>query len=179
MTNSFNRSFNKLQDIEGVESDHPDDPGGHTMYGISEPLAEEYGYDPEEITEEIAKEILHSEFWESNILDKVTARYEKVAYQIFEFAVHGSSEGSVKSFQRCLNAFNRGEDDYGDISVDGIMGENTISAWRSYHDFRGKKGGEIMYRALDSIQGSYYVRLSESDDRFESFIYGWFNKRIT
>lgn len=183
MTRSADRSINKILGIEGGYSNHPSDTGGKTNFGITEDLAREHGYegDMKNLPLSFAREVYHKEFWEENNLQEVAKRNEAVAYEIFDTAVNVSSEVAVKFFQRCLNSFNLGGDLYDDIEVDGDLGEKTINAWKQFHSSRSRGGinsSEIMTKALNSLQGAYYVRLGEKDDSYESFTFGWFNKRV-
>ena len=42
---NFDKIFNDIILIEGGYSNHPDDRGGKTMYGITEAVARDAGYD--------------------------------------------------------------------------------------------------------------------------------------
>lgn len=180
MSRSFNRSVNRLLGIEGGYTNHPDDRGGKTNFGITESLAEEYGFNSvEDITEEDAREIYKEEFWDSNQLDEVAKLSEQVAFQIFEIAVNASSSTAIKFFQRSLNCFNNKGEIFSDIEVDGIVGDETIGAWVDFHNYRKAEGNKVMESALNSLQGAFYVHLTEEDDSYETFSYGWFLQRIT
>jgi len=182
ISRSATRSISKVLGIEGGYSNHPSDTGGKTNFGITEDLAREYDYegDIEDLPLEKAKEIYYLAFWEENNLQEVAKLNESIAYEIFDTAVNCGSEVAGKFFQRCLNAFNKGEDAYEDIKVDGIIGEKTIDAFTDYHSERivHGKGAEIMQKALNGLQTSYYVRLCEEDDSYENFVYGWINLRV-
>ena len=59
----FDRAVTFIFDVEGGQSDHPDDFGGRTNMGITEGLAAKYGLTPDEITKEKATEIYYQSYW--------------------------------------------------------------------------------------------------------------------
>lgn len=183
MTNSAERSIRKTLGIEGGYSNHPADTGGKTNFGITEEVARKHGYEGEmkDLPLELAKQIYFEDYWNENNLQEVAKLNEAVAYEIFDTAVNCGSETAVKFFQRSLNAFNLGGSLFDDIKVDGKLGKNTLKAWAEYHGSRSRGGinaSEIMTKALNGLQTSYYIRLSEKDDSYETFIFGWINQRV-
>jgi len=82
---AFERAFKKLILIEGGYVDHPYDNGGKTKYGITEKLKDALGYecDIAELTEEQAKEIYKSEFWNKVKGDEISQIAEPVAHVLF------------------------------------------------------------------------------------------------
>lgn len=180
ISRSAKRSINRLLGIEDGYSNHVLDTGGETMYGITKAVAREYGYkgDMKDLPLSLAHEIYVERYWNECKLDYVAPLGETVAYEILDIAVNCGQEVAGKLFQRVLNAFNKDGDLYEDIEVDGIIGENTINAWEDFHKNRGLKGVNNVRKALDSLQASYYIRLCEKDGRYETFVYGWINKRI-
>lgn len=179
MKRAFRRSVNKLLRIEGGSSNHPSDPGGKTRYGITEDVARKHGYkgDMNNLPLEIAIEIYGKDYWDAHNLDKIAENSEAVAYEIFECAVNTGNVG-VKFLQRALNVFNKDEEYYEDIKVDGILGEKTLRAYKAFFQYRKSDGMAVLLKALNSQQGSYYIRLAEKNSKFEDFVYGWIKQRV-
>lgn len=61
MRENFNKSFDILMDIEGYESNDPNDPGGHTKYGIAQAFNPGVNY--QSLTLEGAKQIYLERYW--------------------------------------------------------------------------------------------------------------------
>ena len=84
MLTQFDLCFAKLMQVEGIYSNDPSDAGGQTKYGISTPIANEYGISPEQLkdlTLEQAKEIYRNKFYLSLGLDTIS-NFE-FAYEVF------------------------------------------------------------------------------------------------
>lgn len=178
MGRSFDRSFVKLLGLEGSYSNHPQDPGGKTKYGITEEVAKENGYkgDMKDLPESFAKRY-YEELWDKLNLTKVAGLNEDVAFEVFEASVHLGSSVAVKFFQRALNVFNRQGDIYKDIKVDGIIGDKTIAAFEDFHGVRGLDGCKVISKAVKGQKASYFVRLAEENSKLENFVYGWISRR--
>lgn len=180
MSTAASSSIKKLLGIEGDYSNHPSDPGGKTRYGITEKVARKHGYEGEmsELPFSVAEEIYKKDYWNPLYLDQIARQNKHLAYELFEFAVNTGSSRAVEALQRALNAFNKGEEYYDDLSVDGIMGPKTLGAWREFLYKRGQAGVHILLKAINSLQGAYYIDLAEHDEKFEDFVYGWINHRV-
>lgn len=89
-TDSFNRSYQQLEVLEGFESNDAGDPGGHTILGITEKywpkwfarLQAEPTWGGRRC---IAKQFYWSEFWTPRHLDNLN---QYIAYEVFEMAVN-------------------------------------------------------------------------------------------
>ncbi len=81
--------------------------------------------------------------------------------------------------QRWLNVFNNQQAFYHDLTVDGIIGRNTLNALKTYLDKRGKEGESVLVKALNCTQGDYYLEITEKREANEAFIYGWLRERVT
>lgn len=180
-TQKFEVALNEVLNVEGRWSDHRDDSGGKTKFGIIEPLAREYGYEGEmkDMPQEKAKEIYYKHFWEWMSLDQVYDVAPRAAKELFEAGVNIGRRQVWRWLQRSLNVLNRQETDYEDVSVDGIPGPETRNALRSFIRFRGENGDKVLSRAIDSMQGHHYITLAESRPKDESFVMGWLLQRVS
>lgn len=176
----FLKLVNLIIQREGGFVDHPDDSGGATCWGITEALARQHGYagHMRDLTQDEARRIYHAEFWAPLNLDAVYAMSAAVAEEVFDSAVNVGKPAAAGWLQRCLNGFNLKGTAYADLKVDAQVGPATLAALRSYLTFR-KNGGElVLLRALNSLQGAFYMGLVERREKDESFVFGWFLNRV-
>lgn len=180
MNNSFHRSVDKVIESEGGYINLPSDPGGETKYGITKEVAKEHGYrnEMEDLPRSKAVEIYYEDYWEKNRLGEIAELNEGVAFEIFDASVHLGTVTAVKLFQRSLNVFNKKGEAYDDIKVDGIIGDNTITAFRSFHSSRRQPAGcDVLRKSILGQKASLYVRLAEDNEELETFVYGWIANR--
>lgn len=167
--------------VEGDFSDDPDDSGGATNWGITESVARAFGYvgDMRFLPTDTAKLIYRMNYWDLLQLDLVSEISDPIAREVFDTGVNCGIGFAGRSLQRCLNAFNRGEKDFSDIVVDGIVGRVTISSLRRFLVGRSLNGETVLLRALNGLQGARYIELAECRPKDERFVFGWFLKRVT
>lgn len=166
--------------IEGGYSDDRRDSGGATRYGITEAKARAFGYSGamRDLPLELAVRIYREDYWDIIRLDSVAEMSEAVALEMFDTGVNCGVGVPVKFLQRLLNIFNREQADYGDLTVDGLIGHNTLAALRTFLTRRGKLGSDVMVEALNSLQGAFYTELAERRPKDEAFTFGWFANRV-
>lgn len=176
----FEKALKHTLGIEGAYSDHPADSGGKTNYGITEAKARAWGYfgDMRSLPLSLAVQIYRKDYWDIIHLDSVAELSEPIALEMFDTGVNCGVSVPVKFLQRALNAFNRQATDYPDIAVDGLIGQNTLSALRLFLAHRGTLGGKVLVECLNSQQGMYYLTLAERRPKDETFMYGWFVNRV-
>jgi lysozyme family protein len=176
----FEKALKHTLGIEGDYSDDRRDSGGKTKFGITEAKARAHGYegDMRDLPLEFAKLIYKVDFWDIIRLSKVAEIDEAVALEMFDTGVNCGVGKPVLFLQRLLNVFNREQEDYPDLTVDGLIGGNTLAALRAFHTRRGKVGSAVLVEALNSLQGAFYVDLSERRPKDEAFTFGWFANRV-
>lgn len=162
----FDWCFKKLLEIEGGFSNHPDDNGGATNWGITSNTLSEYmgrqasEEDVKQLTDVDASRIYFVFFWEPLKLDEVQDL--RLAYALFDQAVNRGPRIAVKNLQDCLNDDRR----FSDLTEDGIIGPNTIIAINSQNpDVLG-------LRYCERIQDSY-ARIVNSHPEQSVFLRGW------
>lgn len=111
---AFDDAFTALMGNEGGYSDNPNDPGGATMYGVTQAVARRWGYtgDMQDLPQDTAKAIAKSEYWDRYSCDKFDPRVE---FQVFDAAYNGGHP--AQWLQQASGA-----------TVDGIIGPETIAA---------------------------------------------------
>jgi lysozyme family protein len=165
---------------EGGFSDHPNDRGGPTNYGITQQVARAYGFlaDMRTLPRSAAVNIYKTRYWTGPKFDQVAAICPAIGDEMFDTAVNMGPAAAGKFLQRALNVLNRGAVDYPDIGTDGQIGPLTLAALKAFMAKRGPAGGEVLRKALDGLQCARYVEIAEDNPSQESFVYGWVANRI-
>lgn len=166
--------------IEGGYSNDSRDSGGKTRYGITEAKARAWGYTGpmDQLPLDLAIKIYRIDFWDIIRLDQVAALSPIVAMEMFDTAVNCGVDRPVRFLQRALNIFNLNGTRYPDLEVDGMIGQNTLSALTAFLNHRGKLGAQVLVEALNSQQGAFYTDLAERRPKDEAFTFGWFANRV-
>lgn len=101
---------------EGGYSDHPSDPGGATMYGVTERVARQHGYTGHmrELPLSVATTIYRKQYWDMIKADDLP---DALRFHVFDAAVNSGSAQAIKWLQQCAG-----------VKVDGIIGPVTLKA---------------------------------------------------
>jgi lysozyme family protein len=176
----FDKALAHTLGIEGGFSDNPNDSGGVTQFGITEQVARAFGYQRpmNALPSDLAKRIYKENYWDLLRLDSIAEQSEPVALELFDTCVNTGLGFAGRSLQRLLNAFNRQQADYSDITVDGLLGRATLAALAAFLGKRGKVGEDVLVEALNSLQGTFYVELVERRPKDEEFFFGWLLNRV-
>jgi lysozyme family protein len=123
----FERSLDKVLLEEGGWSDHPKDPGGATMKGVTQRVYDAYRArvgKPKQSVRYIGdselQDIYRSSYWNLAKCDQLPAG---VSYVVFDGAVNSGVKQSVKWLQGALGVID-----------DGVIGPTTINAARQDTD---------------------------------------------
>lgn len=178
---AFQKAFERTVGLEGGYSNNPADLGGKTMFGITEAVARAIGYmgDMSNMTADIAKNIYYSKYWEKMRLNDVCRMSEPLAAKMFDVGVNMGIATAVMFLQQVLNTLNQQGTLYADIFEDGAIGNATFTALHSYYGKRGVKGGEVLLKALNCLQGARYIELCQKRQANEVFVYGWLANRVS
>ena len=163
--------------LEGGYVNHPSDPGGETNMGITKTTAVEHGYTGPmiELPQEVALDIYAESYVYKPGFDGVRSLSEPVGTKLVDAGVNVGTGRVSKWYQQSLNAYSRNCKDYPCITVDGVIGSNTISAHRKLIRVRGSKlSCQLLLKAVDSYQGSHYLSLTSMG----AFTVGWMDHRI-
>lgn len=112
----FNDIFERLMKHEGGYVNHPSDPGGETMWGVTKRVANAHGYygDMRNLPKALAKQITEKSYYKAVQGDQLD---RLIAWQLTDAAYNHGNRQAVKFLQRAVGA-----------SVDGLIGEKTLSA---------------------------------------------------
>lgn len=115
----FDAAFHRLLGHEGNYSEHPDDPGGATRFGVTEKVARANGYlgDMRDYPVEDAKRIYRRAYWDAVRAEELPA---EIRYAVFDAAVNSGVKQAVIWLQRSIGA-----------DSDGLIGPQTINHARS------------------------------------------------
>lgn len=180
MSELRDRIINGIIDREGGYVNDHDDAGGETNFGITRGAAKRYGYIGEmvNLTKEIAFDIYVNRYWNALNLMEIERASPRIAEELADTAVNMGVSRAGEFLQRALNAFNNKEILYADIKVDGDVGPRTLVAFMTYRSIRKENGAVVLHRALNALQGAFYIDLVERRQKDEKFIFGWFSNRV-
>lgn len=113
---TFDQAFDTLIGHEGGHANHPSDPGGETMWGVTRRVALQEGYtgDMRHLPRDTAKAIYRKRYWDAVRADELPPA---MRYPVFDAAVNSGVTQAVKWLQRAV-----------DVQDDGLIGPLTLSA---------------------------------------------------
>lgn len=171
------RIINEIIRIEGGYTNNPADSGGETNFGITIEAARANGYsgDMRDLPREVAFGIYVARYWAAVKADDLSKLSDIVTEEVVDTAVNMGPSRAGKFLQRTLNVLNSRGKLYPDVVVDGAIGPATVSALRGY---LVKRDANTLAKALNCLQGAYYITLAERREKDETFVYGWFKHRV-
>ncbi len=109
----FNTAFDLLITHEGGFSNHPDDPGGATMYGVTEKVARAEGFtgSMRNFSLNDAKAIYRKNYWDACRCDQMP---DTLRYPLFDAAVNSGANQAIKWLQSAVG-----------VKADGVIGPVT------------------------------------------------------
>ncbi len=170
--------INEIIRVEGGYVNDPSDSGGETNFGITVAVARANGYNGamRDLPRSVAFDIYSAKYWDAVKGDDLVKLSEHVAEEVVDTSVNMGAGRAGKFLQRALNSLNNQAKLYPDLVVDGAIGPATVSALRGYLAERNEL---VLTRALNCLQGAYYITLAERREKDERFVYGWFKNRVT
>jgi lysozyme family protein len=174
------RIINGIIDREGGYVNDPNDSGGETNWGITVAVASDYGYEGEmrDLPRELAYAIYAERYWHALHLDDIERLSPALANELADTGVNMGIERAGIFLQRALNVLNDRGNLYPDITVDGKVGRRTISALLAFLHIRKQDGHTVLLRALNALQGAFYIDLAERRVKDERYVFGWLLHRV-
>ncbi len=153
MKDNFIVAIERVLGHEGGYANHPNDPGGETMWGITKRLAWKHGYRGQmrELSREMAIAIYRKAFWDKLFCDVFPF---PLAFQLFDYAINSGPVKAVRDLQACCG-----------IVDDGIIGPKTFTAFRTAN----------LERVLEQYL-SRRLAYMQSLPHWETFAKGWTNR---
>ena len=167
-------------DREGGSVDHPADRGGPTRFGITQAVARAEGYTGpiRDLPRPLAARIYRRRYWQAPNFDRVATRAPTLAAELFDTGVNMGPKVAATFLQRVLNALNREQRDWGDLTIDANIGARTLHALDTLLATRGPTAEAVLVRAINALQGERYLHLAETRPANEAFLYGWLAQRV-
>jgi lysozyme family protein len=174
---SRNHIIDEIIRVEGGYVNDPRDSGGETNFGITVAVARGHGYygPMVDMPRKVAFDIYAAKYWDAVRGDQLVELSEAVAEEVVDTSVNMGPGRAGKFLQRALNALNNKAKLYADLKVDGAIGPATLSALSAYLLQRDEM---VLSRALNCLQGAFYVELAERREKDERFVYGWLKNRV-
>jgi lysozyme family protein len=172
--------LNELLDREGGFVNDANDSGGKTKWGWTEGAIKAMGWkgSVENLTRDEAYDLYYRRFIIDTGFRFILPISVPIMEELVDTAVNCGEYRAGQFLQRSLNAFNNGQKLYIDVKVDGIVGKGTRSALSEFMKNRGEEGEMVMLRALNCLQGAFYLELCEKRPKDERFVYGWLLNRV-
>ena len=189
MRPGFQTSYNKSMSAEGLISNNTNDKGGFTYKGISrikhpswpgwkiiDSIYRSTDYKSVQLLNSNAalqtavKEFYRTEFW--NKLQGDLLPSQLIADELFDSSINLGLPAASEFLQKAINLLNRNGSLYPDITVDGIIGNQTLSALNKCISANSEK---LVFNLLNFYQAKRYIEIMERDRTQEIFI-GWFNR---
>lgn len=176
MSNVFFQALQETLKKEGRKSNHKDDRGGSTDYGISlrflKGLPNIDGdingdghvneFDIAALNASIVSQLYRKHFWDYYRLGEIN--HDLVAIKAFDLLVNMRSVSAVKIIQRALRACNK------PVLEDGVLGSKTIAA---INDIRDQLN---LLAAMRSESYGHYRLIIAADPTQAVFHDGWKNR---
>lgn len=163
--------------VEGGYVDDPEDSGGETNFGVTKAVAREAGYkgSMRDMPRQVAVRIYSKKYWDAVSGDRLSDLAEDVALEVVDTSVNMGPARAGEFLQRSLNVLNLRETLFKDLVVDGDIGPATLSALGVY---LGSRKANVLVKALNCLQGAFYIELAEKRQKDERFLYGWLIHRV-
>ena len=157
MKENFAKALDLVLQSEGGWSDHPSDPGGATMKGITMDVYRRHKQrtvskmELRQITQAEIEDIYHDGYWTPSHCDDLPSG---VDYLVFDFAVNAGPGRGAKTLQAALG-----------VTQDGLIGPITMAQVNASDP-----------KALISAYSAAKERFYRSLSTFPTFGVGWLNR---
>lgn len=199
MMAKFEISHHKTSLNEGGYVNDPDDRGGETAFGIARKYNPDWeGWekidrlkrriksfsllkttiDNDAELQRLADELYKARYFTPLRLQQVE---QIIADELYDSAVNLGVGAAARSFQKSLNLFNLNQKLYPDLKADGVIGDQTISAYDAYISTSRWKSrnrlvlAKALIKWINYFQMDVYYKANGTDQ--EKFILGW-TKRV-
>lgn len=164
--------------VEGGYFNHPNDPGGETMYGIIKQEARNWGYTGEmkNLPKEVAVEIYKRKYWKANGLKNIN-NFAK-ALTIFDFFVNSGNRGAkiaqktvnrLYAERKIIKSFEESMKDVRPLAEDGMLGPKSFEAINNTPTLAFLLGYTL-------FQEDQYEDLMRNNSKLRTFDEGWENR---
>lgn len=170
---------------EGAKfTNDPKDSGGPTKYGVTQRALAAYlgkpvsAADVAAMTEALARAVYRHSYVDEPGYAALVPISEAIAGEVVDTGVNTGTARATLMLQQALNGLNRNARDYADVPEDGKCGPGTARALAAFKAKRGKEGETVLLRALNCLQGAFYIELARGRPKDEEYLYGWLRERV-
>jgi len=158
---SFFQALKLTLKFEGGYVNHPNDPGGETMKGITKRVARANGYRGEmkDIPVGLVDSIYQNKYWKPSKADKI--HDQRIANYLFDTSVNCGVRGASKILQKSFNNISKTK-----LKVDGKIGPMSLKAINGM--------GKIMFNAFVTQRIKYYDAIILKNPKLKGFKRGWY-----
>ena len=204
---NFDVAMEYLFALEGRDSDHPRDPGGLTVWGLS--VQHDSGWEgwkwlkEAKASREHWKMTLESDalrdsarrYWRKNYWSRISGdafRSQAIANEMFEAGANCGCGRVVRWLQQVLGAMNwddsTGKPLAAPLRIDGLMPERTrdgrpgktLTLLRRILGQRGAVDREsVILKTLNGRQATRYCQVARNNPALRTFFLGWIDKRVS
>ena len=164
--------------VEGGYFNHPNDPGGETMYGIIKKEARDWGFTGEmkNLPKEVAIEIYKRKYWKANGLKNID-NFAK-ALTIFDFFVNSGIRGAkiaqktvnrLYTERKIIKSFEESMINVRPLAEDGVLGPKSFEAINNTPTLAFLLGYTL-------FQEDQYEDLMRNNSKLRTFDEGWENR---
>ena len=132
MKDTYEFALPKILVHEGGWANHPKDPGGATMKGVTQRVYDGYRRNKKRPLQSVQfistgelQEIYRKQYWDAIQGDDLP---QGVDYVVFDGAVNSGPGQSIKWLQRALQPYYKG-------AIDGVIGQGTLAALEQITDY--------------------------------------------
>lgn len=172
---AWNKAWVAVGPVEGGYSNNPADPGGETMWGVTQRLARAHGYTGlmKDLQREDAKAICFEEFWIPLSLDSVASVDWHVSAELFDIAMNMGRYKAAHWLQAPLKALHDAT-----LPTDGVLGPATVKALVDFVAHRGADGRGVLLKCLAALRCVDYLDQVDATPSKREFVFGWIRLRV-
>lgn len=186
---NFEKVFESTMEDEGEFSNHPDDKGDQTFFGISRKYwpgwpgwpfiddALKYRTPiPQNNLRSFVRDFYYTEYWLPLAGDSIVeASSLSIAEFLFSWSVNKSRKRAILDLQRALNKLNRNQKLYKNIRTDGVFGPVTLNTLKVCWQTESNHLPCLIL--LFHFRNEHYISRMDDDESQEAFV-GWFTRSI-
>ena len=172
--------INAVIKTEGGYVYDPADAGGETNFGITVAVARANGFTGamRDMPVAFAFDIYLKRYVTEPKFDRVVALNARIGAELIDTGVNMGPHRAAEFLQRWINGFNDTGSRYQALFVDGRLGEISLAALADFLKWRGNDGITVMLRALNSLQATRYLEITEANKTQRRFLFGWIRERV-
>ena len=176
MTYKFLKAIDIIFGNEGGYSNHRNDKGGATNFGITQATLREACNkklttirNVKNLTTDVCKNIYYEMYWKPSKAEDLLSPIDLIH---FDMAVNSGVKAAHKLFQRVINVLSTNENK---IVVDAIIGKKTLTAYNNLVQGDINKALEFSYKYLE-LRSAFYEAIIRNNPSQKVFRNGWMNR---